>query len=238
MIIHFSFYQKHFFIAVLVVFEDMTSTITPDIRKIIQKILVEEKPKTVRQLVQKTVDATGKEEDEIYQIIKTLEKEKVIRLGPEKIERGLPSSVYDYFFKIHYYSIEFWSIFILTSIFFPIVIFIEQDSPALFLRVIFGVIFGVFIPGWVITNLMFPRISETIDQFERVLLAIGINIGISIFAGLLLNRVWIIDSMPFTVTIGALTFVVLILSVIIRILIGGEKIKFRIPKIKIFKKKK
>jgi len=219
-------------------FEDMTRTITPDVSKIIQKILTEEKPKTVRELVQKTVETTGKEEEEVYEIIKILEENRVIRLGHAKIERTLPPSVYSYLFKIHYYSLEFWSIFILTCAFFPIIIFIRQDSPVLFLRVIFGVLFGIFIPGWAITNLIFPRIFETIDQFERVLLAIGINIGISIFAGLLLNQVWIIDSMPFTVTIGAITFVVLILSITFRILIGGEKIKFRIPKIKLFKKKK
>ena len=142
-----------------------------------------------------------------------------------------------YLLKIHYYSIEFWSIFVLTGIFFPIIIFIRQDSPILFLRILFGILFGVFIPGWTITNLIFPRISENIDQFERVLLAIGINIGISIFSGLLLNQVWIIDSIPFTVTIGGITFVALILSITFRILIGGEKIKFRMPKIKLFKRK-
>ncbi len=219
-------------------FEDMTRTIAPDVRKIIKKILTEEKPKTVRELVQKTVETTGKEEEEVFQIIKTLEQEKSIRLGPAKIDRALPSTVYGYFLKIHYYSLEFWIIFILTCIFFPIIIFIGTDSPVLFLRIIFGVLFGVFIPGWTITNLIFPRIAETIDQFERILLAIGINIGISIFTGLLLNQVWIIDSMPFTVSIGAITFVALILSATLRILIGGEKIKFRIPKIKLFKRKK
>ena len=54
-------------------------------RKEIQKILVEEKPKTVRELVKKTVVTTGKEKEEIYQIVKKLEKERIIKLGSQKV---------------------------------------------------------------------------------------------------------------------------------------------------------
>ncbi|MCG3215154.1 MAG: DUF1616 domain-containing protein [Candidatus Heimdallarchaeota archaeon] len=207
-------------------------------RKEIQKILVEEKPKTVRELVKKTVVTTGKEKEEIYQIVKKLEKERIIKLGSQKVDRTLPTSISEYLFKIHFFSIEFWSILLLTCIFFPIIILINPESPFLFLRVIWGLLFGLFIPGWTITNLIFPKVFELIDQFERALIAIGVNIGISIFTGLILNNVWIIDSIPFTITIGILTFVILILSVILRILIGSNKIQFKMPKIKLFKKKK
>lgn len=195
------------------------------LKKIIQKILSEEKPKTVRELVKKTIDSTGKTREEVYGLIQDLEKEKIVRLGSPKIERILPESISSFLFKLHYFSIEFWLIVFLISIFFPIIILISPDSPVLFLRIIMGILFGMIIPGWVITNIFFPRIYEIIDQTERVLISIGINIGISIFTGLMLNTVWIIDSLPFVVIIGSLTFVSLIVSTMIRILIGSNRIK-------------
>ncbi|NPD87949.1 MAG: DUF1616 domain-containing protein [Asgard group archaeon] len=198
---------------------------TNGLKKIIQKTLADEKPKTVRELVKKTIDLTGKSKEEIYSLIQELEKTKTIRLGSPKIKRILPETLYSFVFKLHYFSIEFWLIGFLILIFFPIIIFIPPDSPILFLRVIMGILFGIFIPGWVITNILFPRIYEKIDQTERVLISIGINIGISIFTGLILNTVWIIDSIPFVIVIGCLTIVALLISTAIRILLGSNRHK-------------
>jgi len=195
------------------------------LKKIIQKILTDEKPKTVRELVKRTIDLTGKSKEEIYGLIQELEKTKTIRLGSPKIERILPETLSSFVFKLHYFSIEFWLIGFLTLIFFPIIILVPQDSPILLLRVIMGILFGIFIPGWVIANIFFPRIYETINQIERVLISMGINIGISIFTGLILNTVWIIDSIPFVVVIGSLTIVSLLISTTIRILVGSNRHK-------------
>ena len=195
------------------------------LKKIIQKILAEEKPKTVRELVEKTRNITGKSKEEIYGLIQDLEKSKIIYLGSPKIERTLPISLSSYILKLHYFSVEFWLIILLTSVFFPTIILIPSDSSFLFLRVIMGLLFGIFIPGWAITNIFFPRIYETIDQLERVLISLGINIGIAIFSGLMLNTVWIIDSLSFVVVIGSLTIIALLISTIIRILIGSGKFK-------------
>jgi uncharacterized membrane protein len=193
------------------------------LEKIIQKILTDEKPKTVRELVKKTVDLTGKSKEEIYGLIQELEKVKVIQLGSPNIERNLPETLSGFLFKVHYFSIEFWLIGFLTLIFFPIILLISPNSPLLFMRVIVGLLFGIFIPGWVITNILFPKIYEKIDQTERVLISIGINIGISIFTGLILNSVWIIDSMSYVIVVGCLTIVCLLISAVIRILIGSNK---------------
>ncbi|MFX0141900.1 MAG: 3-hydroxyacyl-CoA dehydrogenase family protein, partial [Candidatus Hodarchaeota archaeon] len=42
----------------------------------------------------------------------------------------------------------------------------------------------------------------------EALIAIGINVGIAIFSGLILNQIWIINSTPFAVVIGSFTFTV------------------------------
>jgi hypothetical protein len=197
----------------------MTKHETSDIRKTIMKVLSEEKPRTVKQLVQKISNLTGKEQFEIYNIIQQLEKERIIKLGSSRFERIPPKSLTDFFFKSHYFSIEFWTILLLTIIFFLSVLLIQENSPFSFVRIIFGSIFGFFIPGWVIVNLFFPRIYEKIDQLERVLIAMGVSIGISIFTGLILNDIWIINSLSFVITLGSLTIVILALSTLLRILI-------------------
>ena len=102
-----------------------------------------------------------------------------------------------------------------------------------------GDISGILLPGWVITNLIFPKVYETINQFERILLSLGISIGIAIFSGLILDDVWIIDSFALTTTIGSFSLFILIISLLNRILIGLEKYRNIINKIsQVFSKKK
>ncbi len=204
----------------------------------------EDKPKTVKQLVTRTITVTGKEEGEIYLAIQELEKTNIIKLGSPNITRELPKSVHEYLFRNKYFIVEFWTLLVLIGIFVPVGLFIPADSFFSFLRIIFGVLFGLFIPGWIITNLIFPRLYENIDQLERVLLAVGMNIGIIIFSGLILNAIWLIDSAPFVIIIGSFSLFIHLLSVGVRILLGSKIIKVKsksfltkLSEISIFKKK-
>ncbi len=194
----------------------------------------EDKPKTVKQLMAKTVSVTGKEEREIYSAIQELEKNNVIKLGSPKIIRELPKSVHEYLFRNKYFVVEFWTLLILIGVFVPVGLFIPADSFFSFLRIIFGILFGLFIPGWIITNLIFPRLYENIDQLERVLLAVSMNIGIIIFSGLILNAIWLIDSAPFVIILGSFSLFIHLLSVIFRVLLGSKVIN---AKSKVFKAK-
>ncbi len=222
----------------------MNSIDISEIKKVIQKIMNEDKPKTVKQLMTITMTVTGKEEREIYLAIQELEKANIIKLGSPKITRELPKSVYEYLFRNKYFVVEFWTLLILISMFVPIGLLIPADSFFSFLRIIFGVLFGLFIPGWTITNLIFPRLYENIDQLERVLLAVGMNIGIIIFSGLILNAIWLIDSVPFVIIIGSFSLFIHLSSVIVRILLGSKIIKVKsktflakLSEINIFKKR-
>ena len=204
----------------------------------------EDKPKTVKQLMTKTKAVTGKKEREVYLVIQELEKTNIIKLGSPKIKRELPKSVHEYLFENKYFVIEFWALLILISIFVPVGLFIPVDSFFSFLRIIFGVLFGLFIPGWTITNLIFPKLYENIDQLERVLLAVGMNIGIIIFSGLILDTIWFIDNVPFVIIISGFSLFTHLSSVIFRILLGSKIIKIRsktllskLSEINIFKKR-
>jgi hypothetical protein len=206
----------------------MNNSISSSIEKVVQKILIEEKPKTVRKLIQRTLELTKANEKQVYQTIKEMESKKAIRLGSEKITRTLPKSFSEYLLKSHYFSIEFWIIICLCALFFLTVLLIPETSPVLFIRVIAGGVFGILIPGWVITNIIFPRLYETIDQFERILFSLGINIGIIIFSGLILNQIWAIETPSFVIVIGSLTLFFLFLNVLLRILIGSGRLDFDI----------
>ncbi len=209
----------------------MNSADISRIEKVIQKIMNEDKPKTVKQLVTRTITVTGKEEGEIYLAIQELEKTNIIKLGSPNITRELPKSVHEYLFRNKYFVVEFWTLLILISIFVPVGLFIPADSFFSFLRIIFGVLFGLFIPGWIITNLIFPKLYENIDQLERVLLAVGMNIGIIIFSGLILNAIWLIDSAPFVTIIGSFSLFIHLLSVVVRILLGSKTLKVKSKRI-------
>lgn len=198
---------------------------TAKTKQLIQKILTNERPNTVRRLVHLVQKKTDLEITEIYGAIRQMEKEKDIHLGAPRIERKLPSTLTDFFLRFHYYSIEFFIISLFTLIFFPLVLLVQEGSPISFLRTIIGLLFCLLIPGWTFANLLFPRLYETIDQFERILLALGVNIGIVIFTGISLDTYWVIDDYSFVVSIGLVTIVLLLLSSALRILIGSGKLE-------------
>lgn len=198
---------------------------TANNKQVIQDTLRDERPNTVRRLVHLVQKKTNLEKTEIYDAIQQMEKEKKIHLGATRIERNLPSTLRNFFLRFHYYSVEFWVILSFTLIFFPLVLLVQRDSPVIFLRTIIGLLFCLFIPGWTFANLLFPKLYETIDQFERMLLALGVNIGIVIFTGISLDTYWVIDDYSFVISIGLVTIVLLLISSTLRILIGSGKLE-------------
>lgn len=212
--------------------ETMSINESSEVKKIIKEILAKEKPKTVRKLSERVVELSNKNIDFVYDSIKEMELEGEIKLGSPKIERHLPKTISQYFFKLHYFSIEFWMLFGLTVVFIIVVLLIQPGSPFQFLRTIMGITYGLFIPGWTISCVLFPKLYETIDQIERTLLAIGINIGTMIFGGLILNQIWAIDNLPFVIMLSSVTLLSLVAATTIRILLGSGKIDLGYNKIK------
>lgn len=212
--------------------ESMCPSESSKAKQIIIKILSDEKPKTVRKLSERAIELSKVDKNTIYNIIRQMERDGEIQLGSEKIQRKLPKTISQYLMNFNYYSIEFWSIITLTLFFFLAALLIPPNSPVFFLRVTMGIIFGIIVPGWTISNVIFPKLYETIDQIERSLIAIGINIGTMIFGGLILDQIWIIDSLPFVIVLGSLTIVAALISMILRILIGSGKMSLFHSKIK------
>jgi len=203
-----------------------------EVKKMIKEILAKEKPKTVKKLSDRVIELSKKNIDIVYDAIKEMEMEGEIKLGSPKIERKLPDTISNYLFKSRYFSIEFWLLVGLTVIFTIATLLIPTNSPFQFLRTIMGIIYGLFIPGWAISCVVFPKLYETIDQIERTLVAIGINIGTMIFGGLILNQIWAVDNLPFVVMLSSVTIISLVVSATIRILLGTGRIDLGYKRIK------
>ena len=72
------------------------------------------------------------------------------------------------------------------------VITISPDSP---LRVVLGLPYLLFFPGYVLVSFLFPE-EEPLDKIERIALSFGLSIAITPLIGLLLNYLWNISLTP------------------------------------------
>lgn len=81
----------------------------------------------------------------------------------------------------------------------PLIIF---DAGAM--RIVFGLPFILFFPGYALIALLFPRRSD-LGGIERIALSFGLSIAIVPLAGLLLNYVWEISLYPILVSLEAVT---------------------------------
>jgi len=80
--------------------------------------------------------------------------------------------------------------------------FIILDVGAM--RIIFGLPFILFFPGYALIALLFPRRTD-IDIIERVALSFGLSIALVPLVGLLLNYVWEIRLFPILISLEILT---------------------------------
>ena len=79
-------------------------------------------------------------------------------------------------------------------------------------RIIFGLFFVIFIPGYLLTFALFPR-KEDIDLIERIALSFGLSIAIVPLVGLILNYTpFGIRLEPIVISLTALVFILAFIS--------------------------
>ncbi len=193
---------------------------TEKIREVVLQVLEKEKPTTVSKLVDFTKEEIEVEKSVIYSVIKEMEEVGDIILGSPNYERFIPSSIRKFFFSLNYFAIEFWGIVTITSVFILVALYFPEYGFLQFIRLVMGLLFTLFIPGWVLINLLFPQLYEKIDQFERSMLAFGGSVVVTILFALLLNDIWEISAIPIATVLSLFTVFCLLLSSFIRILIS------------------
>jgi uncharacterized membrane protein len=95
--------------------------------------------------------------------------------------------------------------------------FIPSDSPAVFLRAGFGIVFVAFLPGYCLVNILFAK-KNKLDLIEEVVLSVGLSFGLAGLVGLFLGLSPIgITFTPVTVSLGGLVLVLASVAFILKL---------------------
>jgi hypothetical protein len=164
--------------------------------------------KTVRDLVTRLqiIDHSLTVED-ICAIVKALEKEKKIVLAHPQVHY----SFFGYLTK-SYASLPFWLAIAIVAMTLVVAYIpyqnVEQWSA---FRGVVGGAFMLFIPGYALTKLIFPR--RQLKYTELIAFSIGLSLAFSSLVGLILNHISWKLSLDLTVmTLSLLTLLLLVLS--------------------------
>jgi hypothetical protein len=164
--------------------------------------------KTVRDLVTRLqiIDHSLTVED-ICIIVKALEKEKKIVLAHPQVHY----SFFGYLTK-SYASLPFWLAIAIVAMTLVVAYIpyqnVEQWSA---FRGVVGGAFMLFIPGYALTKLIFPR--RQLKYTELIAFSIGLSLAFSSLVGLILNHISWKLSLDLTVmTLSLLTLLLLVLS--------------------------
>lgn len=177
------------------------------LEKVILYILETRKPENVKELVQLVQEQTEAQLEDIEKTVKSLHREGLV---------SLDETVYYNESLIRFLSLPksrwFW-IAICTSLlsFLSIVFIPETATPLSYIRYIFAFILVAFLPGYCLTETLFPR-ENSLDIIERLTFSIGLSFAVTALVGLFLSFT------PPKLTLGTalptLGFVVIFLAVL------------------------
>lgn len=149
---------------------------------IILNILESNQPYNVKELVRIVQEQTGAKLADIEKTIKSLHKKgKVSFDEPVAYKESLVS----------FLSLPkgrwFW-IVIATSLlsFLSILVVPETGTPLSYIRYIFGFILVAFLPGYCLTETLFPK-EDSLDVIERITFSIGLSFAVTALVGLFLS---------------------------------------------------
>lgn len=183
-----------------------------ELTKTILETISERTPKDIRQLINILKGKMPFEEDEILNFVMELEKQGIISLQSQQHTASLTITSY----LKSSQAIWYWTTIILVIITAPVVFFVPADFyPWNYMRNILGIIFILWLPGYVLIKAIFPEnmpiktSSEKLDAIERIMLSIGTSLAIVPMVGLILNYLpWGIRLLPVTLALIGLTLII------------------------------
>ena len=96
---------------------------------------------------------------------------------------------------------------ILSVLLIIVIVFVPSNV----LRIILGLPFILFIPGYTLTAAVFPKKAE-LNGIERVALSFGLSIAVAVLMGLMLNYTWGLGLYPIVVSLALFIFVTSIIA--------------------------
>lgn len=139
-------------------------------------------------------------------------KWSVIRAVYEEVSRGSiklidpnpPKTIAEYIVRLEY-SLWFWSIVAFTIATIIIVYTSSSLSFIMPLRYVFGTIYVLFLPGYVLVEALYPEERE-LKPLERLALSIGLSLAVVPLIGLILNYTpWGIRLDPIIISLATYT---------------------------------
>lgn len=174
---------------------------------VILDILDARQPENVKELVQLVQEQTDVKLEDIKKAVNSLHRKGLVSLNE-------PSHKKEDF--VSFLSLPkcrwFWIVIGISLLSFISIMFIpETDAPLSYIRYIFAFILVAFLPGYCLTETLFPR-EDSLDIIEKLTFSIGLSFAVTALVGLFLSFT------PFRLTLGsalaALGSVVIFLAVV------------------------
>lgn len=179
--------------------------------QIIIETIKTQKPETNQQLINVLQEKISMTPEEIIETLTQLKNQNKIRFG--KREEIFIATLSSYVFSR---KAEWYWITIALSLATVLAMFTIPDAayPLIYFRMMLGIVFVLFIPGYSLTKVLFPlklpmlTSSEEMDKVERFILNIGLSIALVPIVMLLLNfSPWGIKIASITLSLTCLTCV-------------------------------
>jgi hypothetical protein len=161
-----------------------------------------------RPYLEKTVEQTVSEfslKEKTRDDVTSKELHKLSSAGLVRLVDGNPpKSLWNYLFS--FYSLWFWVVVAFLSLTVSSILLIPQSYPFNYLRAITGLIFPLYLPGYVLIEAIYPS-GGGLGRLERFLLGIGLSLALVPLTGLALN--YIAGGILLVNTLVALTLIVI-----------------------------
>jgi len=181
-------------------------------KQIILEIIKTQKPETTQQLMALVQTKSTLSNKEIKQLLIELENDENLHFS--KSESSTSPTIQSYLFSKK--AIWYWTIIVFSVATLIAVFAIPADVyPIVDLRAGLGIIFLLYLPGYVFLKTLFPATNflittsdKEIAAIERIALSIGISLALIPIVGLILNYTpWGIRLIPLTLTLLAFTLI-------------------------------
>jgi Protein of unknown function (DUF1616) len=173
------------------------------IRTLIEKALSSNHPQTVAQLASQVMAERGVDELKFVDALKTMVRDKTVTLAKPSYE---VETFLDYLFTFTL-SGWLWATLAITILSVVVVGISPNVFPLNVPRVVLGFIFALFLPGYSLLELLFPKDSE-LGSLERLTLDVGISLAVVPLIGLLLNFTpWGIRFAPIVTSLATFTVI-------------------------------
>ena len=152
------------------------------LNKIILEIVETKQPENVRELIRLVQEQVGASLDDITREVRDLQQKGLVVLE----EPTIPIKCFSDFLSSRK-SLWFWVTIGLAFLAFVSILFFPETGTSLsYLRYAFGFLLAVFLPGYCLTETLFPR-KNAIDEIERVTLSVGLSFAVTALVGLFLS---------------------------------------------------